>query len=128
MLKRINPNYQLYAWSDMFDPNENAKEKYFMVNGPLAGASDGLSKDTTIVTWTGGEKALKFFSDLGMKQMIGGYYDSMENVKEWLDYVNKAEAGGATGIEGFMYTTWDNNFTDIEKVAEMLKASGRWRP
>jgi hypothetical protein len=127
MLKRINPNYHLYVWSDMFDPNENAKEKYFMVNGPLTGASDGLAKDTTIVTWTGGEKALKFFSDLGMKQMIGGYYSSLDNVNEWLDYLNKAEAAGAAGIDGFMYTTWDNNFTDIEKVAGMLKASGRWK-
>jgi hypothetical protein len=126
LLKQINPHYELYVWSDMFDPNENAVEKYFMANGPLTGSWKGLSKDTVIMTWTGGAKALRFFSDLGMKQMIGGYYSSLGNVKEWLDAIDEVEAKGAEGIDGFMYTTWDDNFTDIEKVAELIKAHGRW--
>ena len=83
LLRQINPRYDIFVWSDMFDPNENALGKYFMVNGPITGSWKGLSKDTTIVTWTGGVKALRFFSDLGNKQMIGGYYSSMDNVKDW---------------------------------------------
>ena len=126
MLRQINPHYELFVWSDMFDPNENALKKYFMCNGPLTDSWKGLSKDTTVVTWDGGAKALKFFSDLGLRQMIGGYYSSMPNVKEWLDHLAEVEAQGATGIDGFMYTTWDDNFTDIEKVAETLRQTGRW--
>jgi hypothetical protein len=61
-----------------------------------------------------------------MKQMIGGYYSSLDNVKEWLDAIDEAEAQGAGGIDGFMYTTWDDNFADIENVAEIIKARGRW--
>ncbi|HLX60623.1 MAG TPA: hypothetical protein VKX17_05015 [Planctomycetota bacterium] len=127
LLKQINPRYELYVWSDMFDPNENALEKYFMANGPLTGAWKGLSNDTVVMTWTGGAKALRFFSELGLKQMIGGYYSSLDNVKKWLDAVDEVEGGGANGIDGFMYTTWDDNFTDIEKVAELIKARGRWQ-
>jgi hypothetical protein len=126
LLKRINPDYELYVWSDMFDPNENALEKYYMANGPLTGSWKGLSKDTVIMTWDGGAKALKFFSDLRMKQVIGGYYSSMGNVGEWLDAVDEVEAKGAEGIEGFMYTTWDDNFADMERVAELIKSRGRW--
>jgi hypothetical protein len=126
LLREINPHYELFIWSDMFDPNENALPKYFMCNGPLTDSWKGLSKDTIVMTWDGGAKALKFFSDLGLHQVIGGYYSSMGNVKEWLNDLDKAEASGATGIDGFMYTTWDDKFTDIESVAEALRARGRW--
>lgn len=125
-LKRINPRYELYVWSDMWDPNTNALEKYFMCNGSLTGSWKGLSKDTILLTWDGGEKSLRFFSDLGMRQIVSGYYESLDNVKQWLDQVDAVEAQGATGIDGFMYTTWDDNFGDLEKAAEMIRARGRW--
>jgi hypothetical protein len=128
LLKTINPHYELFVWSDMFDPDENAQQKYFMANGTLSGSWKGLSRDTVVVTWSGGAKALQFFSDLGMKQIIGGYYSSKENVQQWLRDVDEVEARGTRGVDGFMYTTWDDNFTDIEKVAEMITGSGRWRP
>jgi hypothetical protein len=41
LLKAINRRYELYVWSDMFDPNENALPKYFMCNGPVTGALEG---------------------------------------------------------------------------------------
>ncbi len=126
LLREINPKYELFVWSDMFDPNENAEKRYFMCNGPLTDSWKDLSKETTIMTWVGGVKALKFFSDLGLPQVIGGYYSSMENVKDWLDNLDAAEAQGAKGIDGFMYTTWDDNFADIEKVAQVITARGRW--
>jgi hypothetical protein len=126
MLRRINPKYDLFVWSDMFDPNENAVEKYFMCNGPVTGAWKGLSKDVSVVTWDGGAKALKFFSDRGNRQIVGGYYGSMANVKKWLDDLETAESQGAKGIDGFLYTTWDGNYSDLERVARAIKERGRW--
>jgi hypothetical protein len=125
-LRRLNPRSELYVWSDMWDPNENASAKYYMCNGPLTGSWQGLTKDTVLLTWDGGAQALRFFSDLGMRQVIGGYYESLGNVKQWLDQVDAVEAQGATGIEGFMYTTWSDNYGDLEQVAEMIRARGRW--
>jgi hypothetical protein len=110
----------------MFDPNHNAVEKYYLCNGPVTGSWKGLTQDTVIMTWYGGAKTLRFFSDLGMRQVIGGYYSSLGNVKDWLNAVDQAEAQGAKGIYGFMYTTWDENYIDIEKVADMIKVRGRW--
>jgi hypothetical protein len=126
LLRQINPQYELFVWSDMFDPNENAEPKYFMCNGPLTDSWKGLPHDAIIVTWTGGAKALEFFSGLGRRQVIGGYYSSMSNVTEWLNDLDTAEAHGAKGIEGFMYTTWDDNFSDIENVAKTLRERGHW--
>jgi hypothetical protein len=125
-LKHINARSEISVWSDMFDPNENAVDKYFLCNGPVTGAWEGLTPETIVVTWTGSAKALQFFSDRGFHQTIGGYYSSLANVTDWLDDVDRVEAQGANGIDGFLYTTWDENYTDIEKVAAMIKARGRW--
>lgn len=126
LLRKINPKYEISIWSDMYDPNENAQSKYFVVNGSLAGSWKGLAPDTVIMTWDGGEKALQFFSKLGLRQVIGGYYDSVDNVRQWLDEVDQLEAQGGKGVEGFLYTTWDGNYTDLEDVAALIKARGRW--
>jgi hypothetical protein len=125
-LRRINPRYDLYVWGDMFDPNENAVEKYFMCNGPVSGSWNGFPKETIVMTWEGGEKALRFMSDLGVRQVIAGYYSSTDNVTRWLDALDRSEAAGVRSVEGFMYTTWDENYSDIEKVAAMIRDRGRW--
>ena len=126
LLKAINPHYELYVWSDMFDPNENALPKYFMCNGPVTGVLEGLTPETVVVTWTGGAKALRFFADHGFRQVIGGYYSSLGNVTDWLDAVDQVEKTRAKGIDGFMYTTWDDHFADLEQVAAMIRQRGRW--
>lgn len=126
MLHRINPNYEVSVWSDMYDPNENAQDKYYVVNGSLNGSWKGLTPGTVVMTWTGDAKALKFFSDQGLSQVIGGYYDSVGNVRDWLDALDKVEAQGARGINGFLYTTWDGRYDDLEEVAAAIKTRGRW--
>jgi len=113
-LRRINPRSELYVWSDMWIRTKRQREVRH-VQWPAYRLLEGLTKDTVLLTWDGGEKALRFFSDLGMRQVIGGYYESMDNVKHWLDQVDAVEAQGATGIDGFMYTTWSDNFGDLRK-------------
>ncbi len=126
LLKRINPHYELYVWSDMYDPHENALPKYFVVNGTLEGSWLGLTPGTVVMTWDGGAKALQFFSRLGLHQVIGGYYDSVDDARTWLDNLDAVETKGARGIDGFLYTTWDGKYTDLEAVAALIKARGRW--
>ena len=36
------------------------------------------------------------------------------------------QRAAAAGIVGFTYTTWDADFSDLENVADALRASGRW--
>ena len=110
-------NKPVYAWSDMFDPHHNARKEYYLVNNTLEGSWEGLDKSVVILKWGDDETAesgLKFFADRGHAQMIAGYYDSNveSNFKRW----NTAMRDIAN-INGILYTTWQNEYTDIEKFA-----------
>jgi len=116
ILREVNPNGRIYVWSDMFDPNHNAHDNYYLVRGTLAGSWEGLDKDISILPWYFEKRAesLKFFADRGHHQVIAGYYDhNPAQIKDWL----KA-AQNLPHIDGVMYTTWASNFKDIEAFAE----------
>ena len=119
-LRDVNPGGRIYVWSDMFDPNHNAvKGPYYLVNGPITGAWEGLDKEVIIVPWYFEKRAecLKFFADRGHKQLIAGYYDSKpERIVDWL------AAGKATpgSVIGAMYTTWENKFGDLEAFSRAM--------
>jgi hypothetical protein len=116
LVRRINPKAKLCIWSDMFDPHHNAVKDFYLVNGDLTGSWEGLPKDTLIINWNSGKASpsLKHFADLGHPQLLAGYYDAPpENIRTWLDTANPFPKS----LRGAMYTTWQNNFTDLEKFA-----------
>jgi hypothetical protein len=109
----------VYTWSDMFDPFHNAHDNYYLVRGNLTGSWNGLQKDVVVMNWNFGnrDKSLKFFADRGNRQIIAGYYDSdLKDMSQWLE-----SAGKVTGVIGMMYTTWSQNYSQLEKFAEMCK-------
>ncbi|MBJ7313434.1 hypothetical protein ACFOLJ_18085 [Rugamonas sp. CCM 8940] len=131
------PALALYIWNDMFDPNMNALDSYWLAKGSLAGAVEGLHPNTVVVNWTDSTDdqvrlaSLKFFSDRKLRQMIAGYYDEPDlgDVERWLRNLDAAEKNGLSGVQGFMYTTWQGNdgYDKLEAVAETIKQkSGRW--
>lgn len=115
LVRGMNPQARLCIWSDMFDPHHNAVKDFYLVNGDLAGSWEGLPKETIIMNWNSDKPApsLKHFANHGHAQVLAGYYDAPpERIKGWL------KAGeGVTGLRGAMYTTWQNNFSDLEKFA-----------
>ena len=118
ILRQTNPGGRIYVWSDMFDPNHNAHDNYFLVRGNLAGSWEGLDKDVIIVPWCidQREATLKFFAGRGHHQIIAGYYDDApEKVLEWLKTAKQFP-----GIEGVMYTTWENRYTDLELFNQLI--------
>lgn len=142
MLKEVNPGVELYVWNDMFDPDMNAIDRYFMVNGSLDGAAEGIHPDTVIVNWTQKntyasvqpliplqQTSLQFFHNRNLKQVIALYYDDLPLTDEWLDNLDAAEADGVTGVDGFMYTTWvnDGQYEDLAAVANKIKARAKAR-
>jgi hypothetical protein len=112
-----------YVWNDMFDPHHNAvKGPYYLVNGDLSGAWEGLDKSVIIMQWNFGKRdaSLKFFADRGHKQVIAGYYDDApEQIKTWLESAAKVE-----GVVGVMYTTWRNDYSQVEAFAKLAQ----WTP
>lgn len=119
ILRDVNPNGGIYVWSDMFDPNHNAHANYYLVRDTLAESWLGLDKNIFIVDWYFEKRnaSLKFFADRGHSQLIAGYYDHNPNqIKQWLQ-----AAEGLPKIEGVMYTTWRNNYADLESFAQAAR-------
>ncbi|MHC4597950.1 MAG: hypothetical protein ACYS47_02990 [Planctomycetota bacterium] len=115
----------LYVWSDMFDPNHNAKADYYLVNNTLEGSWKGLDPKVVVMKWGGGKRArpgLKFFADRGHKQMIAAYYDGDVDAdhRMW-----RAAAEGVPGILGVMYTTWEHDYDDLEHFARVWWGGGK---
>jgi hypothetical protein len=101
----------------MFDPMHNAVDHFYAVNGSLAGSWKGLDRDVGIMNWHGGlqGKNCRFFADLGLKQILSGYYDGDEDgsqIARWL-----ANTRDVPGIVGAMYTTWEDRYGAMDAWA-----------
>jgi hypothetical protein len=122
--KSLSPDTRVVVWSDMFDPNHNAVDKYYLVNGTWAGSWEGVPKDVIIANWNGGQAAqsLRFFADRGHEQVIAGYYDvsDLSNFTLWDE-----AARGVPGVVGFMYTTWAARFDLLEEYGKAIKPTAR---
>ena len=121
--KSLSPETRIVVWSDMFDPNHNAVDKYYLVNGTWAGSWEGVPRDVIIANWNGGQAAqsLRFFAGRGHEQIIAGYYDvsDLSNFTLWDE-----AARGVPGVIGFMYTTWGAHFDLLEEYGKAIRPTG----
>ena len=125
ILRDINPRGQVYVWSDMFDPHHNAVKDYYLVRGSLVGSWEGLDPSVNIFNWNFGhrDESLKFFATRGHHQLVAGYYDGpLDNLTKWLDSAAKSR-----NVDAVMYTTWQGNYSEIERFAEAVKAHSWWK-
>ena len=124
IIRDLRPDAEVWVWSDMFDPQHNAVEHYYAVNGSLAGSWEGLDPGIGIVNWHGGlmGKNCRFFADLGLKQILSGYYDGDEDgsaITKWLESTQ-----GIPGIVGAMYTTWEDRYDAMDAWAQKAWGGG----
>jgi len=118
IIRGTRPDAGIWVWSDMFDPLHNAVDHFFAVNGSLKGSWKGLDKDVGIVNWYGslqGENC-QFFADMGLKQILSGYYDGDEDgsaITAWLNNTKQVP-----GIVGAMYTTWQDKYDAMDVWAK----------
>jgi hypothetical protein len=108
MIRELNPQAEIFVWSDMFDPNHNAGHEhkwYYLTEGSFENSWKFIPKDLNMVCWyfERREASLKHFSSLGFKTMAGAYYDAdnLDNPKAWLESLD-----ATPGAVGILYTTW----------------------
>ena len=126
LLHETCPEARIYVWSDMFDPYANARDHYYLVKGNLAGSWEGLDPSVIIGNWNSEKpgNSLTWFANRGHHQILAGYYDETpEKILGWLKIAN-----GVKGIDGVMYTTWENKYTDLERFAEIVRKGWQPRP
>jgi hypothetical protein len=122
------PEAPLYTWSDMFDVHHNAMDHYYYVEGDLAGSWKGVPANVSIMNW-GLERlkdSLTWFSGLDSRQpiphrqLIAGYYDTGNGAVAAQKEL--ASATGIPGLQGLMYTTWGDDYTQLESFAAAARA------
>jgi hypothetical protein len=125
LYRKLDPAKPLFVWSDMFDPFHNAPKtgKYYVVKGDGAwyDSWQGLDPSVIVANWNSDPakrvQSMKFFADRGNRQILAGYYDSdPQNIVPWL-----RDAAKVKGVVGVIYTTWANNYTQLEAFAEVIK-------
>ena len=119
IIRAVNPQAEVYVWSDMFDPNHNAQAKYYLVDGSFEGTWKYIPKDLVIACWYYEKRdmSLPFFSKLGFQTLAAGYYDAddLENPKGWLESLDRTP-----GAAGLMYTTWENKFQLLGAFGDLM--------
>jgi len=119
MVRDVNPRAQVFVWSDMFDPNHNARKEYYLIDGSFEGTWKYLPKGLVIACWYYEKRdpSLAFFSKLGYQTLAGAYYDAdnLDNPKGWLQSLDRTP--GAIGI---MYTTWENKYKLLPAFGDLV--------
>ncbi|RKY05323.1 hypothetical protein DRP77_01360 [Candidatus Poribacteria bacterium] len=119
ILRKFNPEAEIYIWSDMLDPNHNAHADYYLVEGDFTGSWNYVPKDLIIAVWGGRprEESLRFFADKGFRILIACYYDAdtLDDVRGWLELAREIP-----GVRGFMYTTWRRRYELLEEFGDMI--------
>jgi hypothetical protein len=120
IIRELNPQAEVWSWSDMLDPNHNARGNYYLVDGDYSGSWNYIPKDLRIVCWyyERRRESLRHFSSLGFKTLAGAYYDAdtLDNPKGWLEALK--DTPGALGI---MYTTWQNKYQLLAPFGDLLR-------
>lgn len=123
IIRAVNPNAEVFIWSDMLDPNHNAHDNYYLVDGDFTDSWSYVPKDLIIICWYYEKRSgsLRFFSSLGFRTLAGAYYDgdTLDNPKGWLDALQRTPK--ACGI---MYTTWRNKYEFLAPFGDLVSRRG----
>lgn len=114
-VQSARPNVETFVWNDMFDPNHNAVDHYYLTRGDLKGAWNGVPKSTVIVNWyfDARSRSGPFWASRGNRQILAGFYDGdVRTIRTWLD-----DLKDQPGIVGAMYTTWRGDYSKLEEFA-----------
>ncbi len=122
IIKAINPEAEIFVWSDMFDPHHNApgsynKGKYFYhVDGTFEGSWNYLPKDVIPVCWYSEvcDKSLAHFSGQGFRT-LGSSSGNLDTARKWLKSLD-----ATPNAMGIMYTTWNENFDILSQFGDLV--------
>jgi hypothetical protein len=75
LLREAMPEIEVLTWSDMLDPNHNARNNYYLVEGDYTGSWEHVPRDLVVMCWYYAQRraSLKHFSELGFRTMAGAY-------------------------------------------------------
>lgn len=135
ILMATNSNREIMVWNDMYDPYHNARNPYWMVNGPTSQAWKTIPNNTIIVNWNGHNRkqGMDFFAGLDPKYPKVFFRQILSineaGVENWLKDLASMEATGKLSddaVVGVQYCTWYHNYSNLENLAKACDRAGRW--
>jgi len=128
IFRGLKPQAPIYAWGDMFDPNMNAVNNYYLVEGDLTGSWTGLPADVILMNWnlSALNTSAAWFAGLNSQQpvahqqVIAGYFDSGNGATSATTEL--AQVSGIPGVIGLMYTTWQDDYSQLGAFAGAVRA------
>ncbi len=125
LYRSLNPNATIYAWGDMFDPNMNAVNNYYLVEGDLTGSWTGIPSDVVIMNWNINNlrTSATWFATppYAHRQVLSTYYDSGNGAASATNAL--AAVSGIPNIQGLMYTTWADDYSQIANFASAARTN-----
>ena len=120
IIKAVDPKAEIFAWSDMFDPWHNAKAKVGGCKGSFVGSADLIPADVGMMFWHGGilEKSAPYFAER-KHNFMGSICCDSKNVQKVLRNW-KEKLSPYPELRGFMYTTWVNNYDNLDLFMKEL--------
>jgi hypothetical protein len=122
MIKTLSPQVTVYVWNGMFDPYHNAVDNYYFAASTFKNSWLGLDDTVKILNWNFPRRneSLRFFSDKGMCQVIASSIDAGNYETTVRDWANSANSLKGLCLEGFMYTTWRQDYSKLSDYQELL--------
>ena len=122
ILKDIDPEIEVFVWSDMLDPGHNARDNYYSVVGDFSGSWEYVPEDLIIVCWYYGNRneSLGFFSERGFRTVGAAYYDAddLAGSREWLESL-----GNTPKATGIIYTSWKKQYRLLADFGDMVSGT-----
>ncbi len=125
-IKAVNPAAEVAIWSDMLDPNHNARQDrpyYYHVDESFYGSWEYVPKDLIVACWWHEKRdtSLAFFDSLGMRTIGASYYDGddLENITDWIGSLEQTP-----NAKGIIYTTWLHKYDLLDDYGDLV--TQRW--
>ena len=122
-LRTYAPSLEIYIWSDMLDPNQNAHGNYYLVDGDFSGSCDHVPKNLILAVRgvAPREASLRFFAGRDSRTLAACDCDdaSLKNVEGWLNV-----ASGIRRLRGFMYMPKQHDYSLLPAFGDLLLKPG----
>lgn len=124
IIRGVSPNAAIFAWSDMLDPYHNAIANPLGCRGSFVGVADLIPEDVGMMLWSGDalDKSASYFAARKHALMGSICCDAKDaarlkgTLRRWRKTLSPRPE-----LKGYMYTTWLNNYDNIELFMRELK-------
>ncbi|MBI5308036.1 MAG: carboxypeptidase regulatory-like domain-containing protein [Planctomycetes bacterium] len=118
IVRELNPNAEVFIWSDMLDDNHNARNNFYLVDGDLTGSWNYIPKDLIIACWYHKlrNESMHHFSSRGFKTLACVNSDKgADEIRDWLQVMKKTP-----DTNGAMYTSFENDYTKLASFGRVV--------